>query len=110
MDGARQWLRFRRDEVSAARVIGEVAAQASIVDLAIEESAIVDIVRRIYLEGLPDASRLGRVVHLPSTDAQKEGNLLASGPFGTLLAGEPGAVQLVRRNLLHPIDQQALLA
>jgi ABC-2 type transport system ATP-binding protein len=53
VEGARQWLRFRRAEVSAARVIAEVAAQAPIVDLSIEEPEIEEIVRRIYLEGLP---------------------------------------------------------
>jgi ABC-2 type transport system ATP-binding protein len=53
VDGARQWLRFRR-EVSAARVIAEVAARAPIVDLAIEEPAIEEIVRHIYVEGLPE--------------------------------------------------------
>jgi ABC-2 type transport system ATP-binding protein len=53
VEGARQWLRFRRGEATAARIIAEVAAQAPIVDLAIEEPAIEEIVRQIYLEGLP---------------------------------------------------------
>jgi len=53
VEGARQWLRFRRSEVSAARVVAEVAAQAPVVDLSIEEPEIEEIVRRIYLEGLP---------------------------------------------------------
>jgi ABC-2 type transport system ATP-binding protein len=63
IEGARQWLRFRRSEVSAARVVAEVAAQAPVVDLSIEEPEIEEIVRRIYLEGLPgiqtpDSSRV----------------------------------------------------
>ncbi|HLJ66990.1 MAG TPA: ATP-binding cassette domain-containing protein [Chloroflexota bacterium] len=53
VDGARQWLRFRRSEISAARVIAGVVASAPVVDLALEEPAIEEIVRRIYLEGLP---------------------------------------------------------
>jgi len=53
VEGARQWLRFRRSEVTAAQVVAAVAAQAPVVDLSIEEPAIEDIVRRIYEEGLP---------------------------------------------------------
>jgi ABC-2 type transport system ATP-binding protein len=53
VEGARQWLRFRRSEVSAARVVAEVVDRAPVVDLSIEEPEIEEIVRRIYLEGLP---------------------------------------------------------
>jgi ABC-2 type transport system ATP-binding protein len=49
VDGSRQRLRFRRDEVSAAAVIAEVAKQARLKDLSLEEPAIEDVVRRIYL-------------------------------------------------------------
>jgi ABC-2 type transport system ATP-binding protein len=48
VDGPRQWLRFRRTETTAAQVIASVAATARLRDLAIEEPAIEDIVRRIY--------------------------------------------------------------
>jgi ABC-2 type transport system ATP-binding protein len=48
VDGPRQWLRFRREDTSAADVVAAVAARARIVDLAIEEPQIEDIVRRIY--------------------------------------------------------------
>jgi ABC-2 type transport system ATP-binding protein len=51
VDGPRQWLRFRRDEVSAAQLTAAVAARARLVDLAIEEPDVEEIVRRIYLEG-----------------------------------------------------------
>jgi ABC-2 type transport system ATP-binding protein len=54
VDGTRQWLRFRRDEVSAARVVAEVAARAPLIDLSIEEPAIEELVRQIYVEGLPN--------------------------------------------------------
>jgi ABC-2 type transport system ATP-binding protein len=50
VDGPRQWLRFRRDDVSAAELTAAVAAQARLVDLAIDEPDIEDVVRRIYLE------------------------------------------------------------
>jgi ABC-2 type transport system ATP-binding protein len=49
VEGARQWLHFRRSEISAARLVAEVAAQAPVVDLSIEETPIEEIVRRIYL-------------------------------------------------------------
>ena len=48
VDGPRQWLRFARAETSAARVVAEVAARARIVDIAVEEPDIEDVVRRIY--------------------------------------------------------------
>jgi ABC-2 type transport system ATP-binding protein len=53
VDGPRQWLRFRRAELSAAQVIAAVTAQAPILDLSLEEPEIEEIVRRIYVEGLP---------------------------------------------------------
>ena len=48
VDGPRQWLRFRREELSAAELIAAVAERAAIVDLAIEEPDIEDVVARIY--------------------------------------------------------------
>jgi ABC-2 type transport system ATP-binding protein len=51
VEGPRQWLRFRRGEASAARLTAEIAARARLVDLAIEEPDIEDVVRRIYVEG-----------------------------------------------------------
>jgi ABC-2 type transport system ATP-binding protein len=50
VDGPRQWLRFRRDEVSAAQLTAAVAAQAALVDLAIDEPDNEDVVRRIYVD------------------------------------------------------------
>jgi len=52
VDGPRQWLRFRRDDVTAAQLTAAVASQAPLVDLAVEEPDIEDVVRRIYTEGL----------------------------------------------------------
>ncbi|HXH87145.1 MAG TPA: ATP-binding cassette domain-containing protein [Gaiellaceae bacterium] len=51
VDGPRQWLAFRRDETSAAELTAAVAAQARILDLAIEETEIEEIVRGIYAAG-----------------------------------------------------------
>jgi ABC-2 type transport system ATP-binding protein len=48
VDGPRQWLAFRRDETSASELTAAVAARARLVDLAIEETQIEEIVRRIY--------------------------------------------------------------
>jgi len=51
-DGPRVWLRFDRRTVSAADLIAAVAARHRLLDVAIEEPAIEEIVRRIYEEGL----------------------------------------------------------
>ena len=51
-DGPRVWLRFDRRAVSAADLIAAVAARHRLLDVAIEEPAIEEIVRRIYEEGL----------------------------------------------------------
>jgi ABC-2 type transport system ATP-binding protein len=48
VEGPRQWLAFRRDEANAPELIAEVAARYRIVDVAIEETEIEEIVRRIY--------------------------------------------------------------
>jgi ABC-2 type transport system ATP-binding protein len=51
-DGPRRWLRFRREEVTAAELIATVSARYRIRDLTIEEPEIEGIVRRIYEEGV----------------------------------------------------------
>jgi ABC-2 type transport system ATP-binding protein len=48
VDGPRQWLQFRRDQLTAAALLERVAAQAPVRDLSVEEPAIEDIVRAIY--------------------------------------------------------------
>ena len=50
-EGARQWLRFSRDDHTAAAVLARVAEQAPVRDLTIEEPPIEEIVRRIYASG-----------------------------------------------------------
>jgi ABC-2 type transport system ATP-binding protein len=54
VEGPRQWLRFRRDDLTAAALFERVAAQAAVRDLTVEEPAIEDIVRAIY-RGVRDA-------------------------------------------------------
>ena len=57
VEGPRQWLVFRRDETSAAELTAAVASRARLVDLAIEETEIEEIVRRIYAaQATPPAS------------------------------------------------------
>jgi ABC-2 type transport system ATP-binding protein len=51
VEGSRQWLAFRRDETSASELTAAVASRARLVDLAIEETEIEEIVRRIYAAG-----------------------------------------------------------
>jgi ABC-2 type transport system ATP-binding protein len=48
VDGPRQWLRFRRDETTAAAVIAAVTAEVAVRDLTVEEPHIDDIIRTIY--------------------------------------------------------------
>jgi ABC-2 type transport system ATP-binding protein len=52
VEGPRQWLRFRRDDTTAAALIAEIAARYPLRDLTVEEPAIEDIVRKIYVEGI----------------------------------------------------------
>jgi ABC-2 type transport system ATP-binding protein len=51
VEGPRQWLRFRRDEVSASELLTRVTAQVEVRDLSVEEPDIESIVRRIYDRG-----------------------------------------------------------
>ena len=55
-DGPRQWLRFDRRATSAADLLAAVAARYPVRDIAIEEPAIEEIVRRIYGAGAVEAS------------------------------------------------------
>jgi len=52
VEGPRQWLHFRRDQVSAAALVAQVADRAPLKDLAITDPDIEDVVRRIYEEGV----------------------------------------------------------
>ena len=48
VEGPRQWLRFRRDDVTAAELVARVAAGSRLVDLTVEEPDIEEVVRLIY--------------------------------------------------------------
>jgi ABC-2 type transport system ATP-binding protein len=52
VEGPRQWLRFKRAEMSAAQLAAAVAERAALVDLSVEEPDIEEIVRKIYVEGV----------------------------------------------------------
>jgi ABC-2 type transport system ATP-binding protein len=56
VEGPRHWLRFDRDDVTAADLISAVAARAPVQDVTIEEPAIEDIIRQIYEGGLLEAA------------------------------------------------------
>ena len=47
-DGPRRWLRFRREDISAAELIASVVARYRVRDLTIEEPQIETIVRDLY--------------------------------------------------------------
>ena len=53
VEGARQWLRFHRDDHTAASVLAAVVARAPVRDLAVEDPPIEEIVRRIYGSSRP---------------------------------------------------------
>jgi ABC-2 type transport system ATP-binding protein len=53
VDGVRQRIAFRRGETTPARLLEEISATASVVDMAVEEPDIEDVVRRIYAESGP---------------------------------------------------------
>ena len=55
VEGPRQWLRFQREQTSAADLIAAVARAAHIVDLRVDEPSIEDVVLRIYAGGAGDA-------------------------------------------------------
>ncbi len=57
VEGPRQWLRFHRDDVSAAVIVARVADQVALKDLSLEEPAIDDVVRRIYAGATDDPAR-----------------------------------------------------
>ena len=48
VEGPRQWLRFRRDEVTASELLSRVTGQAEVRDISVEEPDIESIVREIY--------------------------------------------------------------
>ena len=52
VDGPRQWLRFRRDDLTASELIARLVARYPVRDLTIEEPAVEDIVRDIYTGGI----------------------------------------------------------
>ncbi|GAB4123378.1 MAG: ATP-binding cassette domain-containing protein [Roseiflexaceae bacterium] len=54
-EGPRAWLRFDREQISAAALISDVAARYPVRDLTLEEPEIEGIVRDIYAHGIEQA-------------------------------------------------------
>lgn len=52
-DGMRQWLRFDRDDQSAASVIAGIAAVAEIADVTLTEPDIEEVIRHVYNAARP---------------------------------------------------------
>lgn len=53
VDGPRQWLQFRRDEITASELLARVSQQADVRDLSVEEPDIESIVHEIYTRDSP---------------------------------------------------------
>jgi ABC-2 type transport system ATP-binding protein len=51
-DGPRRWLRFSRQDTTAPELIAAVAAGHRVLDISIEDTAIEEIIRRIYETGI----------------------------------------------------------
>ncbi len=77
-EGSRYWLRFERDAISASDLIAEIAARRQLLDVAIEEPKIEEIVRRIYEEG--------RFIS-PSGEAETDGSATLSLSTTALTTG-----------------------
>jgi ABC-2 type transport system ATP-binding protein len=56
-EGHRRWIRFAREEISAAQLVGLILADRQVLDLSIVEPDIEDVIRRIYRGEIPPASR-----------------------------------------------------
>jgi ABC-2 type transport system ATP-binding protein len=52
-EGHRRWIRFARDQVSAAELVARVLAEHQVLDLSIVEPDIEDVIRRIYRGDAP---------------------------------------------------------
>jgi ABC-2 type transport system ATP-binding protein len=61
VEGPRQWLTFPAG-ASAAPVVAAVAASYDVADLSIQEPDIEDVIRQIYLRGLPGMSQSKRLL------------------------------------------------
>jgi ABC-2 type transport system ATP-binding protein len=47
-EGHRRWIRFAREEISAAQLVGMILADQQVLDLSIVEPDVEDVIRRIY--------------------------------------------------------------
>jgi ABC-2 type transport system ATP-binding protein len=65
-EGHRRWIRFARDQASAADLIALVLAEHQVLDLSIVEPDIEDVIRRIYRGETPPTNTAGPVTNGPS--------------------------------------------
>jgi ABC-2 type transport system ATP-binding protein len=68
VEGRRQWLRFSRDDHTAAALLAQVAAAAPVRDLAIEDTSIEEIVRHIYTGGSARTAGSSTVTSRPPSE------------------------------------------
>jgi ABC-2 type transport system ATP-binding protein len=54
-EGHRRWIRFAREEISAAQLVGLILADQQVLDLSIVEPDVEDVIRRIYRGEIPPA-------------------------------------------------------
>ena len=47
-EGHRRWIRFARDQLSAADLVAQVLGEHQVLDLSIVEPDVEDVIRRIY--------------------------------------------------------------
>jgi ABC-2 type transport system ATP-binding protein len=52
-EGHRRWIRFAREEISAAQLVGLILADQQVLDLSIVEPDVEDVIRRIYRGEIP---------------------------------------------------------
>jgi ABC-2 type transport system ATP-binding protein len=51
-EGIRKWLRFNREEYTAAQLIQQISERAEIIDISLQEPEIDSIIRQMYEQGL----------------------------------------------------------
>jgi ABC-2 type transport system ATP-binding protein len=59
-EGHRRWIRFAREEISAAHLVGLILADQQVRDLSIVEPDVEDVIRRIYRGEIPPQVQPGK--------------------------------------------------
>jgi ABC-2 type transport system ATP-binding protein len=69
VEGPRQWLTFTRGELTAARLVALVEAQAPLVDLTLEEPNVEEIIRGVYRDAARAHAQSSHTSPRPPDDA-----------------------------------------